>query len=85
MCQESGLYDYWTKLELLRNNNNIDIYNLKENDHVTFLSIALNLEQLFDLFYIYIRSICISVSLLIFELLIIFLKQHYSNIFVIYR
>ena len=79
MCKESGLYDYWTKLELRRNNNNID-YDIQDNDHVTFISVAITLAQLFDLFIIYIRSIIISICVLIIELLIIFLKYYFDTI-----
>ena len=79
MCKESGLYDYWTKLELRRNNNNID-HDIQDNDHVTFISVAINLAQLFDLFIIYIRSIIISICVLIIELSIRFLKLYFNKI-----
>ena len=75
MSKESGLYDYWNKLELRRNNNNID-YDIQDNDHVTFISLAINLAQLFDLFIIYIRSIIIPICVLIIEISIIFLKHY---------
>ena len=78
MCKESGLYDYWTKLELRRNNNNID-YDIQNNDHVTFISVAINLAQLMELFMLYIRSIIISICVLVIELSIRFLK-HFDHI-----
>ena len=67
MCQESGIYDHWTKVALRSDGNNL--YNQQENHHVTFMSNALNLAQLFDLFNIYIRSIVISSLFLIMELI----------------
>ena len=62
MCQESGLYNRWKDIAI-RNKIN-------KNSHVKFVFNVLNIDQLLDLFHIYIRLIIIAFIISIFELLL---------------